>query len=190
MKPNTPEAVRRANVRALVAALVIAALCLACLSLPVYRFSATVFSKKSGNTFVGDEKYLLAKAEVEAEANARAEATGVMPEIVETVTERVNSKGNKTSMVAFEVREVMRRTGWQFIASGLAGGYVLLAMIACVALALMLLFVGLRGAMDVDWPALAQGKSAPRRAAAALALVALMLVPVFMMYNKIGRAHV
>jgi uncharacterized protein len=29
------------------------------MSLPLYRFSASVYSKKSSNTFVGDEKYCL-----------------------------------------------------------------------------------------------------------------------------------
>ena len=116
MRPNTPEVVRRANARALIAALLCAALVVACLCLPLYSFSATVFAKKSGNTFVGDEKYKEVRAEVEAEARARADAAGTLPEIVENVTERTNSKGEKTSMVAFEVRQVMRRSGWQFIA--------------------------------------------------------------------------
>lgn len=186
MRPSTPEAVRRANGRALIAALLCVALALVMLSLPVYRFSAAVFTKKSGNTFVGDEKYQAARAEVEAEAQARAEKTGALPQIVETVTERVNSKGEKTSMVAFEVREVMDRTGWQFIASGLTGGHVLLAALVCAALALALLLIGLRGAMDADWPALPPSKAAPRRIAAALALAALLLVPVFMMCNNIA----
>ena len=185
MRPNTPEFVRRVNTRALVAAALIAALCLACLCLPLYRFSATVFAKKSGNTFVGDEKYQEVRAEVEAQARARAEVTGTMPEIVETVTERVNSKGETTSMVAFEVREVIRRSGWQFIASGLPGGWFLLAALLCAALALALSAIGLRGAMGVDWPALAPEKARPRRAAAAVALVAFLLIPAFMMSNNI-----
>ena len=181
MRPMTPEAVRRVNARALIAALLAAALFVAALSLPLYAFSVTVFAKKSGNTFVGDEKYQAARAEVEAAADARAAETGSRPEIVETVTERTNSKGEKTSMVAFEVREVMRRNGWQFIASGLGCGNILLAALICVALALVLLGVGLVGAADVDWPALPAAKRLPRRLAAALLLAALLLIPVFMM---------
>ena len=181
MRPNTPDVVRRANLRALIAALVAAALVVACLCLPLYSFSATVFAKKSGNTFVGDEKYQEVRAEVEREAQARADATGVMPEIVENVTERTNSKGEKTSMVAFEVREIIQRSGWQFIASGLTGGKLLLAALIALVLALVLLGAGLAGAMDRDWPALPGGKRRPRQIAAALGLVALALVPVFMM---------
>ena len=179
--PMTPDAVRRANLRALFAALLAAALFVAALSLPIYEFSATVFSKKSGNTFVGDEKYQAARAEVEAAAAERAAQTGAAPEIIETVTERTNSKGEKTSMVAFEVRETMRRTGWQFIASGLGCGRVLLAALICVLAALALLGAGLAGAMDVDWPALPAAKRVPRRLAGALGLAALGLIPVFMM---------
>lgn len=180
MRPMTPEAVRRVNVRALVAALLAAALFAVALSLPLYAFSATVFAKKSGNTFVGDEKYQAVRAEVEAAADARAEETGSRPQIVETVTERTNSKGEKTSMVAFEVREVMRRTGWQLIASGLGCGRVLLAALICALLALVLMGVGLAGAMDADWPALPAAKRTPRKLAVALGLVALILIPVFM----------
>ena len=109
---KTSEKIRATNLRALAACALAFILCLILLSLPVYDFSATVFTKKSGNTFVGDEKYLAVRAEVEAAAQGRAGETGSMPEIVENVTERTNSKGEKTSMVAFEVRETMRRTGF------------------------------------------------------------------------------
>ena len=181
MRPSTPESMRRANLCALTFALVAAVLALVMLCLPLYRFSATVYAKKSGNTFVGDEKYQAVRAEVEAQAAARAEQTGSMPEIVENVTERTNSKGEKTSMVAFEIREVMRRTGWQFIASGLGCGRTLLAALICLVAALVLLGDGARRGLDVDWPELPASLRAPRRAAAALGLVALLLIPVFMM---------
>ena len=68
MRLNTPEAVLRVNRRALIAALLAAALCLVAVSLPIWEFSVTVFARKSGNTFVGDERYVQARAEVEAAA--------------------------------------------------------------------------------------------------------------------------
>ena len=181
MKLYTPEQVRRVNLRALVAALLAAVLCLAALCLPIYGFSATVFSKKSGNTFVGDEKYREVRAEVEAEAERLASETGMAAQIFENVTERTNSKGEKTSMVAFEVRQEMRRNGWAFVRSGLTGGRLLLAAVVCLLAALVLLGEGMLGAMDVNWPELPVGKRNLRRAAAALGLVALLLIPVFMM---------
>ena len=181
MRLNTPEAVLRVNRRALVAALLALLLCLVAMSLPVWEFSATVFAKKSGNTFVGDEKYLAARTEVEEAAAAYAAENGGAPEIVESVTERTNSKGKKTSMVAFEVRQTMRRTGWDFVGSGLAAGKLLLALILCLPGAAALLCAGMRGAMDADWPELPPRRRGLRLGAAALGLVALLLVPVFMM---------
>ena len=129
MRLNTPESVLRVNRRALIAALLAAVLCLVAVNLPIWEFSATVFAKKSGNTFVGDEKYQAVKAEVEAAAAAYAAENGGAPRIVENVTERTNSKGQKTSMVAFEVRQTMRRTGWDFMRSGLAAALGLVALL-------------------------------------------------------------
>ncbi|MBR0367230.1 MAG: hypothetical protein IJH86_02425, partial [Clostridia bacterium] len=151
---KTSEKIRATNLRALAACALAFILCLILLSLPVYDFSATVFTKKSGNTFVGDEKYLAVRAEVEAAAQARAGETGSMPEIVENVTERTNSKGEKTSMVAFEVRETMRRTGWDFMRSGLASGRVLLAVLICAAASLLCAAAGAMADLSTDWAAL------------------------------------
>ena len=154
MRLNTPEAVLRVNRRALIAALLAAALCLVAVSLPIWEFSVTVFARKSGNTFVGDEKYQAVKAEVEAEAVRYSEETGAVTQLFENVTERTNSKGEKTSMVAFEVRQAMRRTGWDFVRSPLASGRILLALILCLLAAAVLLGAGMMGAMDTDWPEL------------------------------------
>ena len=181
MNRNTPAQVRRANRRAMALVLVAAVMAVALLCLPLYRFSATVFTKKSGNTFVCDEKYQEVRAEVEAMAQEHAQRTGSAPQIVENVTERTNSKGEKTSMVAFEVRQVMSRTGWDFIFSGLPCGTFLMILVLCLAAAVGLMLCGLWKAVDVDWPELNPGKSVPRRLGAALGLVALLLVPAFMM---------
>lgn len=81
--------------------------CLSCvlitlsvLLLPLAFFETNIFVKRSANTFVGDEKYVEARAEVEAVA---AQYEGAS--IEESVTERVNSKGVATSMVTFTVKE-------------------------------------------------------------------------------------
>ena len=178
-----PASVRRVNLCAALAFALAAALALGMLCLPLYSFSATVFTKKSGNTFVGDEKYLAARAEAEEAARARAARNGGMPvEIVENVTERTNSKGEKTSMVAFEVREDMRRTGLDFIRSGLAAGNLLLAAAIFVALSLVMMGFGLAGnTLSTDWPELPALRHNLRRAAVWLALIALLIIPVFRM---------
>ncbi len=183
---KTSEVIRATNLRALAVCALALILCVVLLSLPLYDFSATVFTKKSGNTFVGDEKYLAARAEVEAAAAERAAATGSAPEIVENVTERTNSKGEKTSMVAFEVRETMRRTGWDFMRSGLTAGRVLLIVLICAAASLVCAGIGTMADLSTDWAALTGAPRVLRRLAGALALAALMLVPVFLMSNNLA----
>ena len=70
----------RLSVILLVLGLVLAGILMA---LPLYSFTASVYTKKSSNTFVGDEKYQEVRAEVEAEAeNFRSQGMNV--DITET----------------------------------------------------------------------------------------------------------
>ena len=55
----------RLSIILLVLGLVLAGILMA---LPLYSFTASVYTKKSSNTFVGDEKYREVRAEVESEA--------------------------------------------------------------------------------------------------------------------------
>ena len=179
---NTSRKIRRINLIAQCVCVVAFLMIFMLQFLPLYDFSATVFTKKSGNTFVGDEKYLVARAEVEAAAQARAEETGAMPEILENVTERTNSKGEKTSMVAFEIRESMKKTGRDFARSGLTSGRILWIGILCACAAMFLNGFGLgKKTMDVDWASVTGWPKALRRMACWLSLIALLLVPVFLM---------
>ncbi len=57
------------NRRALFLMLLGLALAVILMSLPLLRFNAAVYTKKSANTFVGDEKYVAALAEAEAVAD-------------------------------------------------------------------------------------------------------------------------
>ena len=183
---NPSESIRRTNRTALIVCAVAGLLVLLLQFLPLYDFSATVFTKKSGNTFVGDEKYLAVRAEVEAAAQARAAQTGVMPRIIENVTERTNSKGEKTSMVAFEVRETVRKTGMDFIGSGLTPGMILLICVTLSFAALFLSGAGLTGGMlDADWATVTGKSRFLRRLACWLSLIALALVPVFLTRNNL-----
>ena len=97
-----------------VLAMCIAAILLAfaVLFLPLVKFETTVFTKRSANTFVGDEKYLEAKAEVEAVC-AKYDSDKLT--VDESVTERTNSKGVTTSMVTFTVRETVSCSGWALL---------------------------------------------------------------------------
>ena len=82
--------------------LLLAAAVLICvlMSLSAYTFNASVYTNKSANTFVGDEKYVAARAEAEAVA-AQYRADGIEVTLKEDVTERTNSKGETTSLVTF-----------------------------------------------------------------------------------------
>lgn len=183
---STSRSIRKTNTVALAACALACLLVFALALLPLYDFSATVYTRKSGNTFVGDEKYLAVRAEVDAAAEARAAETGVMPEVVENVTERVNSKGEKTSMVAWEVRETMKRNGLDFIRSGLTSGKLLLAALILALAALCCAAVGMAGAWETDWPSLTGGRRVLRRLAGWLALIALAMIPIFLAQNNLA----
>ena len=101
------------------------------LSVPAYRFTSTVYSQKSPNTFVGDEKYLAVKAEVETLAD-EYRAQGMEVTVDESVTERTNSKGEKTSLVAFTISEKFTKNGWSFLTAGINSSYALAAILVCL----------------------------------------------------------
>ena len=81
------------------------------LAFPVNTPGVTVQTKTSNNTFVGDEKYVKALEQVKETAAQYKDA-----EIIETVTESVNNKGELTSKVAFEV----------YVSSAALNGYQLI----------------------------------------------------------------
>ena len=104
------------------------------LSMPFIRFSSSLYTKRSPNTFVGDEKYAEARREVE-QALSDFQAQGIAGEIGEEVIERVNSKGVTTSLVIFTISAANIRTGWQVLASGLRAGLLLKGILAALILA-------------------------------------------------------
>ena len=169
----------RAAIALLLAALVIAGILL---SLPAYKFTSGVYTKKSSNTFVGDEKYIEALAEVEAVAE-EYRANGFEVEIKEEVTERTNSKGETTSLVAFTINESFTRNGWSFLGAGLGSSWVLLAMVLCLVLCAACAGAGLMQSVSDSYRSLDGRSAAFRSAACWLALIAMLLVPVFVMMN-------
>ena len=75
---------RRTNLLCLIGAALTVLLSVLILTLPVYRFDANVFTKRSGNTFVGDERYIKAREEVDALAEDYA-SRGIHTEITEEI---------------------------------------------------------------------------------------------------------
>ena len=172
---NEPKAIAKKNRTALVLMLLALVLTAAVLSLPAYQFTSSMYTKKSANTFVGDEKYTEVRAEVDAVAEGYR-ASGMDVTVSETVTERTNSKGETTSMVAFSVDQSFSKTGWSFLCSGLASAWVLLAMLLCMVMGTACAAAGVIGSMGDDWHRL-DGRSASFRTASYyLALIAMLLV--------------
>ena len=158
----------------LLVALSLALICLLC-SLPWISFSSALYSKRSPNTFVGDETYLRVLAEVE-ERQAGYRAQGLESELrVETI-ERVNSKGVTTSLCVFTLSSSSIRTGWELLRAQLRASWLLRGILVLLALSWGLALL-----------ALARGKQASRLGSVsfACALVAFFLVPViFLSLNR------
>ena len=163
----------------------LAGIILSCLlmSLPLYRFSANVYSKKSSNTVVGDEKYKEVLAEVEAVAE-EYRSQGMEVEISETVTERTNSKGETSSLVAFTIGETFTKNVWSFLFGTMPSAHVLRLMLLCMLLAVLTAFAGCAGSMDVMQKYLPKGAKHLRGLSCIFLLADLILTPVFVLMNN------
>ncbi len=179
---NNPD-VLKSNRRALILIVIGLALCLILLSMPLYSFSASVYTKKSPNTFVGDEKYQQVRAEVEAVAEDYR-AKGHEAVIGEDVLERVNSKGKTTSLITFTISESFDRSPLSLIRPGFNASYVLGTMLALFALALVCAVLGSAGTLALEHHFLNKRASLLRGTAAVALLLALLLVPVFILMNN------
>ncbi|MDO5444015.1 MAG: carbohydrate ABC transporter permease [Eubacteriales bacterium] len=158
------------------------------LCLPAYEFTSSIYTKKSGNTFVGDEKYVAVKAEVEAVAEDYR-ADGIEVTLKENVIERTNSKGKTTSMVSFSLDHTFTKSGWSFINSGLTSSWVLLGIILCSALSCACGLAGIVGSMGDSYNRLDGRSAAFRSASGYLALFVMLLVPVFFMMNTFAMSR-
>ena len=172
----------RKNRIALVAAAVALVLAAVLLSLPLTEFTTNLYVKRSANTFVGDEKFAAALAEAVAVlAQFEDAGFGGSLKIDEAVTERINSKGETTSLVVLTVQHSVRRSGWDFLRGSVAPSRVLQALALCVVLAAVLAALGLRGGLDLPHRDLTGTPRTLRLAACWLVLAALLLAPVFAM---------
>ena len=154
-------------------------------SMPLYSFNACVYTKKSPNTFVGDEKYLTVRAEVEQVADDYR-AQGFEAEIGEDVLERVNSKGETTSLITFTVNQSLSKSPLSMLGCGFPASYVLAAMLFLMGLALVCAILGSVGTMDLVHFHLDRRTASLRNMAAAALLLALLLVPVFILMNNVA----
>ena len=178
---NSSSTVKK-NRLALAMLLVVVAAVAILLSLPAFRFNSCVYTKKSPNTFVGDETYQAVSAEVEQVAE-ELRAGGIEVTVNETVTERTNSKGETTSLVTFTINEEFTKNGWSFLGAGLTSSWVLLGILACLLLSVVCAFLGTLPCMDTSYRFLDSRARMLRSASCLLALAAFLLVPVFFMTN-------
>jgi len=158
------------------------------LALPAYNFDSCVYTKKSANTFVGDEKY----QEVLAEVNAVAEqyrSDGFDVTLNEEVIERTNSKGQQTSMVSFTLSEKFTKSALAFIEAGIGSSWVISLVLLCLTASAACAVLGSAWSMGEPWQEVCTRESALRAASAVLALAAFLLIPVFAMINTYTFSH-
>lgn len=176
---------KKKNQLALLFVLLGLVLTLAIASLPVYTFQAGVFTKKSPNTFVGDDKYKEAKAEVEAVAEEYL-AQGIEVEIVEDITERTTSSGEKTSLIAFTIKQTMGKSLWSLLGSGMAPGKVFMALLISGIMSLIFALAGLTGSWETAYRNLDKRTKLLRSLSIASGVVGFLLVPVIYMANNVA----
>ena len=180
----TPDAIKRHNKTALRLLLIsFLAVCLL-LTLPAYVFHAGIYTKKSSNTTVGDEKYRAVQEEVNALAEEYRQK-GLDVEVSETVTERTNSKGETTSLVTFSISREFTKNGWSFLNAGLPSSVLIAVLLSFMLLSLACAVTGLAGSMDELPRTLGVKPSLLRSAAVIFALGAMLLVPAFVMSNTV-----
>ena len=153
------------------------------MALPLYTFKASVYTKKSSNTFVGDEKYIAARAEVEQIAQEYADQ-GMKAEISEKITERTNSKGETTSLIAFSIEETFRKSIWSFLACSLPSSRALLLMLCCMAASLLSALAGCLGSMEQPHKHLKRSSRILRTLSCVFSLGCFLFTPVFIFMNN------
>ena len=179
---------RRTNLLCLAGAALMVLLSVLILTLPVYRFDANVFTKRSGNTFVGDERYIKARQEVDAQTEDYA-SRGIHTTVTEEIIERVNSKGETTSLIVFRVNRETECSGWDFIRTGFPSGKVLIWILALEVLALLLACGTGFAATDRKSKLILRRRV--RQSAAWLTLICAVLTVLFVLYtNVIINRHI
>ncbi len=175
---------RQVNRRGILAGVICVLVSAVLLFLPVYHFEANVYTKRSGNTFVGDERYLAVRAEVDALA-ADYRGRGIETEVTEEVTERVNSKGETTSLVVFRINKEIRCSALDFFRTGFPSRGVLAVMLALTAASLAAGIAGFLLAPDKLWRDLRGTAYGLRMLSVLLAVAAAASAVVFVLYTNV-----
>ena len=183
MGKNTDE-LKKQNRIALIFVAVAALLLVLLFSLPLCFFDVTVYTQKSSNTFVGDEKYIAARAEAEAVAE-QYRADGFDVTVDETVTERTNSKGETTSLVAFSINQTVGKNLWSFLSASFGSARIFRVMFVCLLVSVCAAFLGTLPSMDKAGSMLSKRDAALRWLTSWLAFAAGILSPAFILANNV-----
>lgn len=176
--------IRKQNIRMLIITIVGFIITLVLMGLPLYSFDAGIYTKKSANTFVGDEKYYAALAEAEAVAEEYRQQ-GFDVEISENVVERINSKGATTSLVTFTVSERISRNFYSFLGKDLPSSLILTLILSLMSISLVFILAGLYRSDDVLYRYLDTRSKLLRNLAITALIIALILIPVFILMNNV-----
>ena len=153
------------------------------MALPIYSFDCNIYTKKSSNTFVGDEKYNEVLAEVNAIADEFREQ-GMDVSLKESVTERTNSKGKVTSLVTFTLSESTQKNLFSFFSQSLRSSTAFKIMLFCSFLSFAFCIWGIITTADTPLRMLDTKYKVIRSCAGWFALIAIITVPVFVMMNN------
>ncbi len=176
--------IKKQNLRMAVLLILGLVLALILMSLPLYTFEIGVYTKKSPNTFAGDEKYIAARAEAEAAAD-EYRAQGFDVEVSESVVERTNSKGKTTSLFTFTVNERNSKNFWSFLGKDLPSSKVLICILGLMAFSVIFMFLGLSGSLDLLHRYLEPRSRIFRNLVIACLMAAIILIPVFILLNNV-----
>lgn len=168
----------------------IASLLVVCIlfSLNTYEFNATVFEKKSANTFVGDEIYNQITKEIDSiEKELVQQGHEVTRQ--EEVTERTNSKGEKTSLIKFSLVENFKKNTWSFLTAGMTSSTVLLIIVILMIASVLFAIVGTIKSIETDYVDLKKKDKLFRSLSSICLLLAMLLIPVFVMTNTVAMSR-
>ena len=147
---------------------------------PLFSFEARVYTKKSSNTFKGDDKYKAALAEVE-EVLAEYEAQGLPASVTEEETLRTNSKGETTSLISFSVSSTLKKSILSMTGLKLMPGYMAFLLTACVDCAFLAAAFGVIISMKRKDERTDKIRKLLFGLASLLSVIALISVPVLVM---------
>lgn len=179
---NEPE-LRKSNRLCLLLLILGIALTMVLMNLPLYSFDVDIYKKKSPNTFVGDEKYQEVMQQVQAVADEYREQ-GLEVEVGETVKLTETKTKGTTSLIIFTISQRTSRNVFSFLHCDLPSSLVVKLILFLCGLAIVLALCGSFGCMERLPRYLPRRSAILRSSSCAALLLAILLIPVFILMNN------